>query len=97
MTTIRVNGFRQLTNGEIRELAADRLIREQRCSTLKTDYYSEIVFGKDLNILDYSRHWYWRKIKEMSPNEDSERLRISANKQVFYVNASELAETISLI
>lgn len=98
MARIRVKGFTlEMSQREIRERAEDRLIELQKCSSLKDSHYTQIVFGKDLNILDNSRRWLWEELQHISPNEDSEKLRIRANKLILYVNPADLNEMIQII
>lgn len=68
--------------------AADNLIRLQKCSLVKTDYYTEPIYGSDLNILDQSRKWLFDEL--LSKGMEFELARIQANKTVLYVNSNEL-------
>lgn len=66
------------------------LIARQKCSKVRTAYYTHICYGQDLNTLDYSRRWLFKEF--LASGEPHERARIGANKLVLYVNEAELQE-----
>ena len=72
----------------LRKLAADSLIRQQKCSTTKSGAYTHVCYGEDLNTLDAPRKWLFDAgLAEGMPTEHA---RIYANKIVLYVNPVEL-------
>lgn len=72
----------------LRKQAADKLISQQRCSRKKTEKYSVICYGDDLNTLDASRKWLYKE--GLNHNMTTEQARIFANKLVLYVDPQEL-------
>lgn len=76
--------------------AADRLIAKKDCSKVKSEEFTHMCIGKDLNILDGCREWLFEE--ELAKGTEYERARIGANKLVLYVNESRLQrETERLI
>ena len=85
MTETRISYMQELN---LRKQAKDKLISQQRCSRTKTDNYSIICYGEDLNTLDTPRTWLYHE--GLQHNMTVEQARIFANKLVLYVNAEEL-------
>lgn len=69
-------------------VAANSLIKEQKCSKVKTDFFTVPCFGADQLTLDSSRSWLYAE--ELKANDNPEQARIYANKIVLYVNREEL-------
>lgn len=81
-------GISNMMEQNLRKQAADKLISQQRCSRKKTEKYSVICYGDDLNTLDASRKWLYEE--GLSHNMTTEQARIFANKLVLYVDPQEL-------
>lgn len=92
----KVEGIR-LTENTIREIAENKLIAAQKCSSRKTAEYNHAVYGHDINMLDSSRAWLMGRMKAMSPNADYEQLRINVNKLVLYINPAELEDMVRIV
>lgn len=72
----------------LREVAANTLIRQKKCSRTKTSEYTHPCYGDDINTLDGARKWLYDE--GIEHNMTSEQARIFANKLVLYVNPQEL-------
>lgn len=86
-----------ITENKIREIAEGRLIKAQKCSSHKDDYYSHIVYGMDSNIPDYNRTWLVEQMRSTDSTSDFEQIRINANKLVLYVNPAELKDMMQAV
>lgn len=71
-----------------RKLAADELIRKQRCSTTKSGDFTYPCYGEDLNTLDAPRKWLYDA--GLAEGMTTEQARIYANKVILHVNPEEL-------
>lgn len=74
----------------LRKLAADSLIRQQRCSTTKSGDFTYPCYGEDLNILDAPRKWLYDA--GLAEGMSTEQARIYANKVILHVNPKELED-----
>lgn len=81
-------GITYMQEMNLRKQAADKLISQQRCSRKKTEKYSVICYGDDLNTLDAPRKWLYEE--GLKHNMTTEQARIFANKLVLYVDPQEL-------
>lgn len=73
---------------KIEQQAACELIREQKCSKIRNDYFTVPCYGFDLLTLDTNRKWLYEQ--ELEAYGNKETARIYANKIVLYVNREEL-------
>lgn len=72
----------------LREVSANRLIKQKKCSRTKTSEYTHPCYGEDLNILDAPRKWLYDA--GLAEGMTTEQARIYANKVILYVNPEEL-------
>ena len=72
----------------LREVSANRLIKQKKCSRTKTGVYTHPCYGDDINTLDGAREWLY--YEGLEHNMTSEQARIFANKLVLYVDPVEL-------
>ncbi len=75
---------------KVQHQAQNYLIARKKCSKVRTDFYTHICYGEDLNTLDYCRQWLYKEL--LAEGYSPERARIWANKLVLYVNEDELQE-----
>lgn len=83
-------GITYMMEQNLRKQAADKLISQQRCSRKKTEQYSVICYGDDMNMLDGARKWLYEE--GLKHNMSTEQARIFANKLVLYVDPQELED-----
>ena len=72
----------------LREVSANRLIKQKKCSRTKTGEYTHPCYGDDINTLDGARKGLYDE--GLEHNMTSEQARIFANKLVLYVKPAEL-------
>ena len=81
-------GFSYSEEITLREVSANRLIKQKKCSRTKTGVYTHPCYGDDINTLDGAREWLY--YEGLEHNMTSEQARIFANKLVLYVDPVEL-------
>lgn len=91
MNSIMNNVF---SNGK-EQIAANRLVKAQKCKTVQDQEYNIPVYGQDLNGLDGSRKWLFDE--NIASGKDYEMARIEANKLILYVRESDLREEMKSI
>lgn len=79
----------------LREVAANTLIRQKKCSRTKTGVYTHPCYGDDINTLDGSRSWLYEE--GLEHHMTVEQARIFANKLVLYVDPVELEKEYELL
>lgn len=77
-------------SSKVQHQAQNYLIARKKCSKVRTDFYTHICYGQDLNSLDYCRQWLYKEL--LAEGDSPEHARIGANKLVLYVNEDELQE-----
>ena len=79
----------------LKEVAANRLIKQKKCSRTKNGVYTHPCYGDDINTLDESRKWLYEE--GLEHNMTVEQARIFANKLVLYVDPVELEREFELL
>ena len=87
-TNYESNLLSEFQKSKVVHQAQNYLIARKKCSRVRTDFYTHICYGQDLNTLDYCRRWLYNEL--LAGGDSPERARIGANKLVLYVNEDEL-------